>query len=96
MLHRRKKTAKFYYIISMKWLNSVTHKHVTAEHYLENNKYMIWYYKEKDPYKTIGFVQVRGLKEPLTKEELVLHIDKLWEEFHKMQNNSQKTDPITT
>ena len=61
----------------MKFLCEVTYRHVTAEHYLENKKYMIWYHLEKQYYKTIGFVQVRGISEPLTRDQLRVHIDKL-------------------
>ena len=67
----------------MQWLCSVTHRHVVAEHYLEGRKYMVWYYIEKHPEKTIGILQVRGLKHPLTAEELKVHIDKRWEEYYK-------------
>lgn len=65
----------------MKELLQVTHRGVTADHYIENKKYMIWYYKENYPLKTIGFVQVRGLTRPLTEAELKTHIDKLWESY---------------
>ena len=62
---------------------SVTYRHITAEHYIENGKYMIWYHLEGKPNKTIGFIQVRGLKDFLTKEDLKKHIDKLWETYKK-------------
>ena len=75
----------------MKFLNEVIHRRITAVHYLENKKYMLWYYPEKHPEKTVGIVQVRGLKEPLTKEELKHHIDKLWEEYyHKKERGEIK------
>ncbi len=62
------------------WLKEVTHRCITATHYLENKKYMIWYRLDKEHGgKTIGFVQVRGLNRPLTEEELKTHIDKLIE-----------------
>jgi len=73
----------------MKWFKSVTHRHITAEHYLENRKYMIWYYLEHKPDKTIGFVQVRGIKEPLTENELKVHIDKLWKEYFSMKERGE-------
>lgn len=74
----------------MKFLCEVSHRGVTATHYLEDKKYMIWYYKEHEPYKTIGFVQVRGINEPLTKEELKMHIDKLWERYYR-EHGTQNT-----
>ncbi len=67
----------------MKSLDSVTHRHVTAEHYMDGSKYMIWYYLEHHPEKTVGIVQVRGLSQALTRDELKIHIDKLWERYHK-------------
>lgn len=63
----------------MNTLCEVTHRHVTAVHYKEGKKYMIWYYAGGDPKKTVGIVQVRGISEPLTETELKHHIDKLWE-----------------
>ncbi len=66
----------------MTFLAEVTHRGVTAVHYMESKKYMIWYHKKGNPLKTLGFVQVRGLKEPLTDGELKHHIDKLWEEYY--------------
>ncbi len=66
----------------MTFLTEVSHRGVTAVHYLENKKYMIWYHKAGDPYKTVGFVQVRGLKEPLTDSELKNHVNKLWERYY--------------
>jgi len=69
----------------MKYLESVDHRGVTAEHYIEDKKYMIWYHKiGKYGYKdTVGIVQIRGLTKPLTEEELKTHIDKLWERYYK-------------
>lgn len=58
----------------MEYLTTATHRGITAEHYIENKKYMIWYYKAGCPMKTIGFVQVRGLSKPLTEDELKIHI----------------------
>ncbi len=71
-----------------KLFSSVTRRGVTADHYIENGKYMVWYYKAGDPYKTVGFVQIRGISKPLTEAELKVHIDKLWEEYYK--NSSKK------
>ena len=68
---------------------SVTYRHITAEHYIENGKYMNWYHLEGKPNKTIGFIQVRGLKDYLTKEELKKHIDKLWETYKKGKTDIQ-------
>ena len=63
----------------------VYHRGVVAEHYLEKKKFMIWYHLDKDHgYKTIGIVQVRGIKELLTKEELKVFIDKLWERYRQL------------
>ncbi len=72
----------------MKSLSSVTHRHLTAEHYLDGRKYMIWYYIEGHPEKTLGILQVRGLKEPLTKEELKKHIDKRWDEYYREKSRA--------
>lgn len=60
---------------------TATSNHVTAEHYKENGKYMIWYHIEgKYDYKhTIEIVQVRGLTKMLSKDELIVHIEKLRE-----------------
>lgn len=69
----------------MNTLCEVTHRGVTAVHYLESNKYMIWYYMKNDPYKTVGVVQVRGIHDPLTRDELKVHIDKLWERYYGEQ-----------
>lgn len=69
----------------MKFIGEVTHRKVTAVHYTEGNKYMIWYHLEGKMDKSIGCIQVRGLKEPLTEEELKMHIDKLWERFYAEQ-----------
>lgn len=63
-------------------LKNVTHRRVTAEHYKEDGKYMIWYYLEGHPEKTVGIVQIRGIHAPLTEDELRHHIDKLWEQYH--------------
>ena len=52
---------------------------------------MIWYHLEGNPFKTIGMIQVRGIKKPLTEVELKTHIDKLLEESHK-QNHKQKKE----
>ena len=78
-----------------KVLCEATHRGITASHYLEDKKYMIWYYKEKHPYKTIGFVQVRGIDEPLTTDELKMHIDKLWERYYHSRDrrNLNTQDP---
>ena len=70
----------------MNTLCEVTHRGMTAVHYLDSKKYMIWYYKKNNPYETVGIVQVRGIHEPLTKDELKIHIDKLWERYYKEQN----------
>lgn len=75
----------------MKGFIEVTHRHITAEHYQEDGKYMIWYHLEGNPFKTIGMIQVRGIKKPLTEDELKTHIDKLLEESHK-QNHKQKKE----
>ncbi len=64
------------------FLSEVTHRGVTAVHYLENRKYMIWYHKKGAPNKSVGFVQVRGIHEPLTTDEIKVHIDKLWERYY--------------
>lgn len=64
-------------------IREVTHRHITACHYTEGKKYMIWYYAEDNPMKSVGVVQVRGLKEPLSDKELIQHIDKLWERYHR-------------
>lgn len=66
----------------MKFLSEVTHRRITAEHYMEGKKYMIWYHGEGNPQKSVGFVQVRGINEPLTEQELKHHIDKLWERYY--------------
>lgn len=63
-------------------MQEVTHRHVTAVHYKDGAKYMIWYHIEDQPQKSVGAVQVRGIKEPLTKGELIHHIDKLWERYY--------------
>ncbi len=70
----------------MKTLLTVTHRHITAEHFLEDSKYKIWYHLEGQPLKSIGILEVRGLKEPLTEEELKKHIDKRWEEYYERKN----------
>ncbi len=67
------------------FISEVTHRGVTAVHYLENRKYMIWYHKKGDPRKTVGFVQVRGISKPLTDGELRMHIDKLWKRYYAGQ-----------
>lgn len=67
----------------MKIFAEVTHRHVTANHYMEGKKYMIWYHLEGKPQKSIGVVQVRGIHEPLTEDELKHHIDKLWERYYQ-------------
>ena len=54
----------------MKVLAELTHRGVTVCHYLENKKYMNWYYKAGEPMKTVGIIQVRGISEPLTEKEL--------------------------
>ncbi len=72
----------------MKFLCEVDHRGVTASHYLENGKYMIWYYKVGDPMKTVGFVQVRGINQPLTKDELKMHVDKLWERYYASREHN--------
>ena len=64
-------------------LCDVTHRGITAVHYIEKGQYMIWYHKENDPYKSVGFIQVRGISNPLTVDELKVHIDKLWERYKK-------------
>jgi hypothetical protein len=69
-------------------LSEITHRGVTATHYSEGKKYMIWYYKADEPSKTIGVVQVRGLNKPLTEDELKVHIDKLWDRYHAEQEKS--------
>ena len=76
-----------------KFLSTVTHRGVSADHYIENGKYMIWYHKPgKYGYKdTIGMVQVRGLKKPLAETDLQKHIDKLWEEYY---NNAASNNDI--
>lgn len=74
----------------MKTILEVTHRNVTACHYMEGKKYMIWYYAGGDPKKTVGVVQVRGLKEPLTERELIQHIDKLWERYHKETQHDRR------
>ena len=76
----------------MQIISEVTHRGVTAIHYLENKKYMIWYHKKDNPMKTVGFVQVRGISKPLTENELKVHIDKLWDRFYE----EQKTKEIST
>ena len=67
----------------LKSLLEVTHRGITAEHYMENNRYMIWYHKAGDYRKNVGIVQVRGINKPLTKDELVNHINKLWDQYYK-------------
>ncbi len=66
----------------MKFITSVEHRNIVADHYLEDGKFMIWYHT-KDFKKTVGFVQIRGIREPLSENELKHHIDKLWEEYYK-------------
>lgn len=66
-------------------LEEVTYRKITAVHYYEKGKYMIWYHIEKKPEKTLGILEVRGLKQPLTKDELKKHIDKRWEEYSLMK-----------
>lgn len=41
--------------------------------------------------KTVGIVQVRGLKKALAEKELETHIDKLWERYYKEEErNAEK------
>lgn len=68
--------------MAFKFLREVDHRNLTASHYMEGQKYMIWYYITGKPYKTYGFVQIRGLTRPLTEEELRHHIDKVWESYY--------------
>ena len=75
----------------MKFLLEVTHRGVTACHYLENKKYMIWYYKAGEPMKTVGIIQVRGISEPLTEKELKIHIDNLWDRYYVSQKRRDKS-----
>ena len=69
----------------MKYLLEVTHRGITAEHYMDGKKYMVWMYKNTptEKYKFLSDYQVRGLKEPLTKEDLIIHIDKFIEQCKK-------------
>lgn len=64
---------------------TVTYRGITAEHYREGKKFMIWYHKKgSHSYKdTVGIVQVRGISDFLTEAELRTHIDKLWERYYK-------------
>ena len=72
-------------------LCEITYRGVTAVHYVQSGKYMIWYHKKGDPMKTVGIVQVRGLKGALTEKELETHIDKLWEGYYKeKEHNAEK------
>lgn len=68
--------------MSIHFLLSVTHRGVTADHYREGKKYMIWFYKAGSVDKDIGTVQVRGIHEPLTKAELKKMIDGLWQDYY--------------
>ena len=74
-------------------LCSADYRGITADHYMDGKKYMIWYYITGNPYKTVGIVQVRGIREPLTEEELRHHIDKLWERYHKEKGKEQGKAP---
>lgn len=78
----------------MKVLAELTHRGVTACYYLENKKYMIWYYKAGEPMKTVGIIQIRGISEPLTERELKIHIDNLWDRYYAMREG-KITDGIT-
>ncbi len=51
---------------------------------------MLWYHKKGDPDKTVSFVQVRGIHEPLTDDEIRTHIDKLWERYYKEQEKEDE------
>lgn len=72
----------------MRLICEVTHRHVTACHYREGAKYMIWYYKEHEPNKTIGIFQIRGLSASLTEKEVREHIDKLWDRYKAQKGNA--------
>ena len=75
----------------MKVLAELTHRGVTVCHYLENKKYMNWYYKAGEPMKTVGIIQVRGISEPLTERELKTHIDNLWDRYYASQKRRDKS-----
>ena len=59
-----------------KHFSTVTHRSVTIDHYYENGKYFVDYYKNGLFGDYCGTYQVRGLKEPLTDNELRIFIDK--------------------
>ena len=73
----------------MKFLCEVDHRRLTAVHYKENGKYWVWYFITGQPYKTYGIFQIRGISEPLTKDDLIKHIDKIWEEHNKNKEHEQ-------
>lgn len=71
-------------------LASVTYRGLTADHYMDGKKYYIHYYKPGMPWKTLMIVQVRGLKEPLTEEELKHHIDCRWNDYYRERGEYDK------
>ncbi len=60
-----------------KCLLEVTHRGITADHYMDGKKYMVWLYHhtQKEKYKTLAVYQVRAISEPLTEEDLIIHIN---------------------
>ncbi len=66
--------------MSSKILEEVTHRGVTAELVKENGKYMVYLWQNG---RIKMLYQVRGLKEPLTKNDLCKHIDVALEESAK-------------
>lgn len=74
----------------IKTLSLVTYRGITAEHYLDGKKYFIHYYKPEMPWKTLAILEVRGLKEPLTPEELKHHIDCRWNDYYRERGEYDK------
>ncbi len=79
-----------------KCLLEVTHRGITADHYMEGKKYMVWLYhhtKEKK-YRTLANYQVRAISEPLTEEDLRNHIDKYIEGCLKEIEKEKREESI--
>lgn len=79
-----------------KFLIEATHRSITAEHFKEDGKFMIWYHKagKYDYDHSIGFVQVRGIKEPLTEDELKTHIDKMIERAYRKRTKNESINKL--
>ena len=76
----------------IKFLLEVTHRGITAEHYMDGKKYMVWMYKDTptDRFKFLSDYQVRGINKPLTKEDLIVHIDKYIEDCKKERERRER------